>query len=612
MSSKAILIAAVSYLYWTAPSVSQIQRLQQPLVDDQTGTFSLQQLISPDAFESPFTPAFETYVYEVLEHFHVPGISIALLTPNITISQGYGFAVLNASNSSENVSATPKTLWFTGSTTKSFTAAFLSLLISDSANTSTPLSWTTPISSIIRDDFVLSDDWATAHITLEDAASHRTGLPRHDKSYGRPEGQTVRDVVRLMRDLPMTAEPRTTWQYCNMMFVTLSHVCETLSGGRWLGDLFRERLWEPWGMKDTFLSLEDARKAVLKDAAETADKESHLLNLANGYWYDAINNEYVREKYFTDASVSGAGLIISTVEDYATYLRAVMLQREPLSKAQHENLRQPRSIYEFAYDHPLKVGENSTNPPTLELYGLGWEIGRYKGITRVYHGGAVAGFGAEMLYIPEIQWGITLMANTLSTSNWAAQTIQMRLVDDMLGIPEPERVNWLKYFDDSIARGIERVEKGRENCYPDAPKRGTELEDKKWVPLPGKLSDYTGLYEHPGYGPLNLTLATPNKRLPFVKAAQMAESVGSLEEEKTLVLHADLTYKTWEEVYDFEHVSGEYFVCYGSSPKLNGVLDPTEAMKATFRLGDDGRPFELGIAIEDEMKNEMIWWKRIG
>lgn len=48
--------------------------------------------------------------------------------------------------------------------------------------TSTPLDWTTPISQIIPDDFVLSDAWATEHLTLEDALSHRTGLPRHDKS----------------------------------------------------------------------------------------------------------------------------------------------------------------------------------------------------------------------------------------------------------------------------------------------------------------------------------------------------------------------------------------------------------------------------------------------
>lgn len=73
------------------------------------------------------------------------------------------------------------------------------------------LDWTTPIASLIPDDFVLMDDaWATAHITLEDALSHRTGLPRHDKSTshwvdgedGDRRVATPRDVVRSLRYLP--------------------------------------------------------------------------------------------------------------------------------------------------------------------------------------------------------------------------------------------------------------------------------------------------------------------------------------------------------------------------------------------------------------------------
>lgn len=114
---------------------------------------------------------------------------------------------------------TPSTLFYGASTSKAFTAAALSMMI-QSGNYTVPalpgatntarLAWDTPVHDIIPGDFVLADAWATTHVTLEDALSHRTGLPRHDKasthrvvddggndgSRGRLRTATVRDGVR--------------------------------------------------------------------------------------------------------------------------------------------------------------------------------------------------------------------------------------------------------------------------------------------------------------------------------------------------------------------------------------------------------------------------------
>jgi len=68
-----------------------------------------------------------------------------------------------------------------------------------------PLDWTTPIAAILRDDFVLQDPWATTHITIEDALSHRTGMPRHDRAHARSYdgGRTVASV----RDINSVISP---------------------------------------------------------------------------------------------------------------------------------------------------------------------------------------------------------------------------------------------------------------------------------------------------------------------------------------------------------------------------------------------------------------------
>lgn len=113
--------------------------------------------------------------------------------------------------------------------------------------------WDTPISQLIYDDFVLQDQYVTSHITIEDALSHRTGMPGHEFSYGGYyDGHKAvpRDIVRSLRYLPLTFEPRTTYSYCNMMYVVASHVVETLTGS-WLGDVIYERIWKPIGMEST-------------------------------------------------------------------------------------------------------------------------------------------------------------------------------------------------------------------------------------------------------------------------------------------------------------------------------------------------------------------------
>jgi CubicO group peptidase (beta-lactamase class C family) len=72
---------------------------------------------------------------------------------------------------------TPSTLFNCGSLSKAFTAAAISLLVDDNENHPT-IQWTAPVSSILQDDFVLSDTQATKEVTIEDMLSHRTGMPR--------------------------------------------------------------------------------------------------------------------------------------------------------------------------------------------------------------------------------------------------------------------------------------------------------------------------------------------------------------------------------------------------------------------------------------------------
>lgn len=296
----------------------------------------------------------------------------------------------------------------------------MSLLVDSEEEAYKDIKWTTRVSNLIGDDFVLPDYYATTHTTLEDALSHRSGMPRHDMSYGGPNF-TQRDLVRSLRHLPLTAEPRTKYQYCNMMFVTVAYAIETVTG-QWLGEFLRERIWGPLGMESTFFALSDAKKAVKDGKAK----------IAKGYKWEAQEEVFRELEWMEVGELSGAGGVISTVLDYTQWMKMMLNQAPPLSKQGHQALTNPRIIAQ------------KLTPPfdAPSLVALGWAVMTYHGESVIYHDGGLIGFGTELFLLPNRNWGITLMGNTGETSNYAATSLMYHLIDEFLGVPQVKRFDW--------------------------------------------------------------------------------------------------------------------------------------------------------------------------
>jgi CubicO group peptidase (beta-lactamase class C family) len=337
----------------------------------------------------------------------------------------------------------PETLFYAGSTTKSFTAAALSLLISRSSEYK-DIDWKTPISSVIPEDFVLSDDWVTKHMTFEDALCHRSGYPRHDKAFGcgSPEDTTLSTVVRALRNLPMTTEFRTRWQYQNIMFAAVSLAIERLTGQP-LKEFLREKIWEPLGIKSTFFTYEDATEHVKR--SKNTD-----VSLAKPYQWipgDRSNltplttrskdDHFAEIPYGLPAYVSGAGANITTVLDYARYLDCMIRQTPPIPKSGHTELRKQRMpcfdpfLQTISDQPPVTVG-----PPQ---YCLGWiyEVYAPKGTGRGgveiwHHMGGLDGFNSQMRYIPALELGIVTLGNCSPGAHQAGEVMFWEIVDSVL------------------------------------------------------------------------------------------------------------------------------------------------------------------------------------
>ncbi|KAI9750597.1 MAG: hypothetical protein M1835_001366, partial [Candelina submexicana] len=466
---------------------------------------------------------------------------------------GYGHSTL------PTTPTTPQTLFYTGSTTKAFTAAAISLLIDSPPTHHTAITWTTPLSSLIREDFVLQDPYLTSQITIADALSHRTGLPRHDFSYG-GKNATVRDVVRSIRYLEITAPLRTTFQYCNIMYVAISHAIETVTR-MWLGDFLREKIWEPLGMRSTFFSLADAERYVSQTKEAT---------LAEGYYWDNKTASYVLVPYIDETVASGAGAMISSVADYAHWLRTMIQRSGPISASAHEELISVHSLPGPKARSPF-VGVNG--------YGFGLQIDVYRGEELITHGGGVDGFGALVAYLPRRQWGCVMMANTAGTSNILQQTLAFKLIDDVLDVPAKERVDWDEQSEQGLQLGKMLIRTAKERLYPVIPN----------PPLPHSLSleKYQGTYSHPAYQNYTIVLAAS---LDPSESSQLT-SVVTQEE------------RMWSHVLTLEHISGDNFLAWVTRPGVTGSEGDEDAslaaLRVQFDVGVDGKVRTFGVHVED-------------
>lgn len=308
---------------------------------------------------------------------------------------------------------TPYTLFQGASTTKSFTASLAALLV-DNTDEYAGLSWSTSLHSLVGNDFVLVDDHLTSQVTLQDALSHRTGIPRHDTVWVNNE-ISVEGEVHALRHLPPSAPLRTKWQYCNLMFTAVSHVLQTLTS-KWQGDLLREWLWEPLNMTQSFYSYEQAHRC------KTTEPQCRL---ATSY---AWNNESSSFDAIAESSfhaANGAGGIISNVMDYSNWLRALMYEDGPVSKAGHAAIKSPLSIEaaeKYPYSGPL-------------WYGMGLEGGVYRGERVFGHGGSIGGYYSHFTFLPGKKWGYVAFGNAAGN---VVDTVGWRLLDEFLKTPKDE------------------------------------------------------------------------------------------------------------------------------------------------------------------------------
>lgn len=188
------------------------------------------------------------------------------------------------------------------------------------------------------------------------------------------------------------------------MYLVLTHVVETVTG-RWFGDYIQEALLRPIGLTSSVFDLEEARAMPNP--------------LAGGYVWDNENHEYQAVPQSNMRHSGGAGAIISTIDDYAIWVKFLMNENMAFSKSIHDDIK--------------KVRMTTFNPMFDTVpsgYSLGWYMLMMYNTTAFYHSGATPSAGAEVIWFPEEKLGIVGFANAVGTGNRAIRAVMTKILDD--------------------------------------------------------------------------------------------------------------------------------------------------------------------------------------
>ena len=228
--------------------------------------------------------------------------------------------------------------------------------------------------------------------------------------------------------------------------------------------------------------------------AEIAAAGDHALP------YMLIDGELERVAFRDMDAIGPAGAVNSSAVEMLAYIQmhldgGVFAGRRHLSAGSSALMQRPHSAIPGGSRHG-EVGQSS--------YGLGVQVGSYRGRAMVTHGGGVDGFASAMSWLPHERIGVIVLINRSGGTNPAPMIVTYTLFDRLLGLSE---IDWSKRSRGLHAEQRSRAAESAESAE-DEGKRGTQGEQPS-----RELGAYVGHYSHPAYGTMEVRIAAGANRL---------------------------------------------------------------------------------------------------
>jgi len=340
------------------------------------------------------TQDIESRVDAIFEQWNKPGSPGCALgvyrDGQLIYARGYGMANLEL-----EAKITPQSIFDIGSTSKQFTA-FSIMLLAKNGKLS--------LDDDIR-KYIPEIPGYGKTVTIRNMLHHTSGIRDYCEllaysGFHEEDLTTENDALQVLsRQKALNFQPGNEFVYSNSGYFLLSVIVKRVSGQP-LRDFARENIFKPLGMNHT--QYNDRHTRIIPNRAAGYSPEPDGFGISMSDWEQV-----------------GDGAVLTSVEDLLLW---------------------DRNFYDYKVGGPeviawmLTTGKLNNNEPLN--YASGLFIGEYRGLKTVSHGGAWAGYRAELLRFPDQKFSVACLCN-LGSMN--PSFLAMKVADVYLGeLMKPE------------------------------------------------------------------------------------------------------------------------------------------------------------------------------
>lgn len=319
-------------------------------------------------------------------------IVVGVITPNGTNVSGYGnISRVNTTKVNGN------TIFDIASITKTFTTTLLADMVKRGiVNLDDPLQKYLPPNVIVP-------TYSGHKITLENLATHTSGLPDFPAGWIRNRTYTTQQVYNFLSNTPLQSEPGVRYNYSDFGVGLLGYILSTKAGVPY-EELLKERILDVLGIDSTGIAM-NSTAIVLSDVLKSRLAKGHIGG-------NEVNLEFIPE------AIRPAGALYSSANDLLKYLAANM----GLIHTKINDILQDTHLIRHEEITTI-VNSSTTNSIQAVYIGLGWQIITNLGTEVIYHAGGIDGYPSFIGFSPTKQIGLVILCScdgrdALLPENW--------------------------------------------------------------------------------------------------------------------------------------------------------------------------------------------------
>lgn len=232
---------------------------------------------------------------------------------------------------------------------------------------------------------------STNSIKIKHLLSHTSGLTPHAFDIMVEDQVSLDQIMQRLNEAEIVSPPGLVYAYQNVMFSLYDPIVAAKTG-KSFDSVLREKVFEPFGMKDASVDFESFRN--------NENKAFPHQKVEKGFNPIKLNNRY----YVTKPAAG----VNASISDMGQFLIAISSKNDDLFSQNARNMiftPQVESILKRSYYKNWDKIESKS-------YGIGWRIIDYKNHKIAHHGGYVLGYQSEIAVCEEEEIGIAILTNS--------------------------------------------------------------------------------------------------------------------------------------------------------------------------------------------------------